>query len=161
MGRDPETGKKKYEGHTIHGTKADAQAYLDGELKERDFGRKGGAEAMTGADKRWIETLLSTRLRGVEDRLMEFLRDMQTELLSQTGRSRKAEPPVVVKQLLTLHEVAEILDVTYQRAAEMARDQLLPAVRLGRQVRVNNKQLQEFIERNGKPLGARWGKKAK
>jgi integrase len=37
-GRDPQTGKRKYEGHTVHGTKKDAQAYLNGKLRERDLG---------------------------------------------------------------------------------------------------------------------------
>lgn len=38
VGRDPQTGKRKYEGHTVHGTKKDAQTYLNGKLRERDLG---------------------------------------------------------------------------------------------------------------------------
>jgi len=37
-GRDPQTGKRQYEGHTIHGTKKDAQTWLNGKLRERDLG---------------------------------------------------------------------------------------------------------------------------
>lgn len=38
VGRDPQTGKRKYEGHTVHGTKKDAQSYLNGKMRERDLG---------------------------------------------------------------------------------------------------------------------------
>src|SRR5215831_7709605 len=38
VGRDPQTGKRKYDGHTVHGTKKDAQTYLNGKLRERDLG---------------------------------------------------------------------------------------------------------------------------
>jgi integrase len=37
-GRDPQTGKRKYDNHTVHGTKKDAQAYLNGKLREKDLG---------------------------------------------------------------------------------------------------------------------------
>jgi integrase len=37
-GRDPQTGKRKYDNHTIHGAKKDAQAWLNGKLTERDQG---------------------------------------------------------------------------------------------------------------------------
>jgi integrase len=38
VGRDAQTGKRKYDGHTVHGTKKDAQTYLNGKLRERDLG---------------------------------------------------------------------------------------------------------------------------
>jgi integrase len=38
VGRDLKTGKRKYDGHTVHGTKKDAQTYLNGKLRERDLG---------------------------------------------------------------------------------------------------------------------------
>jgi integrase len=38
VGRDPQTGKRRYDGHTVHGTKKDAQTYLNGKLRERDLG---------------------------------------------------------------------------------------------------------------------------
>ena len=42
VGRDPQTGKRKYEGHTVHGTKKDAQTYLNGKVRERDLGTYAG-----------------------------------------------------------------------------------------------------------------------
>src|SRR5262249_40499971 len=38
VGRDAQTGKRKYEGHTVHGNKTDAQTFLNGKLRERDLG---------------------------------------------------------------------------------------------------------------------------
>ncbi|MCL6443777.1 MAG: helix-turn-helix domain-containing protein [Alicyclobacillus sp.] len=48
---------------------------------------------------------------------------------------------------ITFHipEVARLLDVTEDRAYKMARDGLLPVVRLGRQVRVDPEALQRWI----------------
>jgi integrase len=37
-GRDPQTGKKKYDNKTIHGTKKEAQAYVTAQLRDRDLG---------------------------------------------------------------------------------------------------------------------------
>lgn len=42
VGRDQQTGKRKYEAHTVHGTKKDAQTYLNGKLRERDLGTYAG-----------------------------------------------------------------------------------------------------------------------
>ena len=49
------------------------------------------------------------------------------------------------RNLLTLNEVATILHVSYARAAELARTHILPIVRLGRQVRVDQEVLECFI----------------
>ena len=38
LGRDPQTGKRQYQNHTIHGGKKDAQEYLNKTLTERDKG---------------------------------------------------------------------------------------------------------------------------
>lgn len=37
LGRDPVTGKRVYEGKTVHGTKKDAQGYLDEAVRRRDL----------------------------------------------------------------------------------------------------------------------------
>src|SRR5207237_8741187 len=47
VGRDQQTGKRKYDGHTVHGTKKDAQAYLNGALRERDLGTFAGVAHTT------------------------------------------------------------------------------------------------------------------
>jgi excisionase family DNA binding protein len=48
-------------------------------------------------------------------------------------------------RLLRLVQVAERLDITYERAAELARRGVLPVVRLGRQIRVSPERLAEFV----------------
>ena len=60
------------------------------------------------------------------------------------------------KHLLTLNEAAQILNVQYPRAAELARLGLIPVVRLGRQVRVSPDHLAEFISNGGRPLPGGW-----
>ena len=38
LGRDPDTGKRRYHNKTIHGTKKDAQRYLNAALRDKDLG---------------------------------------------------------------------------------------------------------------------------
>jgi integrase len=77
VGRD-HTGKRKYEGHTVHGTKKDAQRYLNGKLTERDLGTYAGVQHTTigvlfddllrdyrinGKDYNWCESKVRVNLR--------------------------------------------------------------------------------------------------
>jgi excisionase family DNA binding protein len=52
-------------------------------------------------------------------------------------------------EVLTLRQAAEYLKVSYQRAAELVRRGMLPAFRLGRQVRLYRRDLEEFMRRGG------------
>jgi excisionase family DNA binding protein len=54
--------------------------------------------------------------------------------------------------LLTIKEVAEVLRVPLPRAYELAREGVLPIVRLGRQVRIDPIRLEEFVNTGGAPL---------
>ena len=56
------------------------------------------------------------------------------------------------ERLLTIPQVAAILNVTTARVYEMTRSGLLPVVRLGRQVRVDQEQLRDWIDQGGRPL---------
>jgi excisionase family DNA binding protein len=58
--------------------------------------------------------------------------------------------------LLTMDEVASMLSVTKARAYELARQRLIPAVRLGRQWRVDPHRLQEFVATGGCSLPGGW-----
>jgi len=61
--------------------------------------------------------------------------------------------------LLRLREAADRLNITYQRAAELVRQGLMPGVvRLGRQIRINPERLNEFIDAGGKALPGGWRK---
>jgi len=53
------------------------------------------------------------------------------------------------EDVLTLAEAAEHLKVSYQRAAELVRKRIIPAFRMGRQVRVLRRNLEEFMRRGG------------
>jgi excisionase family DNA binding protein len=62
----------------------------------------------------------------------------------------------VPEQLLTLKQTANLLHVSYARATELAREQIIPVVRLGRQIRVNPADLNQFISDGGKALPGGW-----
>jgi len=59
-------------------------------------------------------------------------------------------------KLLRTDTVAEILGTTRPRVYQLIRDGLLPAVRLGRQVRVSESALRLWIERGGSTLPGGW-----
>ena len=52
-------------------------------------------------------------------------------------------------RLLTAKEVAPILQVTEARVYEMSRENLLPTVRMGRQVRYDEETLRNWIKAGG------------
>ena len=53
------------------------------------------------------------------------------------------------RRLLRIEEVASILDVSRGRAYELARAGILPVVRLGRQLRVDPRSLDAFLQGGG------------
>ena len=59
-------------------------------------------------------------------------------------------------RLLTIKEVAEILRVRDQRAYQLIHAKILPAVRIGRQLRVSEDSLRAFVESGGQPLSGGW-----
>lgn len=65
-----------------------------------------------------------------------------------------------MRKLLTLTEVAELLDTTYARAAELVRLKIIVATYLGRQVRVHPDVLEEFCKSGGKRLDGGWRRRA-
>ena len=59
-------------------------------------------------------------------------------------------------QLMTTSEVAQVLCVSPRRVHEMVRMEILPAVRLGRQVRIDRETLRDWISKGGRPLARGW-----
>jgi len=57
-----------------------------------------------------------------------------------------------VDQLLKVSDVAGILNVSDDRVYTLAREQIIPTVRVGRSLRFSCKALDEFIDRGGKSL---------
>ncbi len=66
VGRDSETGKRQYQSKTVHGTKKDAQRYLNEALRDRDMGIIVEPET-AGLGRyldKWLETSAKPRLRA-------------------------------------------------------------------------------------------------
>lgn len=65
LGRDPRTGKRRYCNKTIHGTRKDAQAYLNGVLRDQDLGRFLEPTKLRLQEflDRWLEEVAKPRLR--------------------------------------------------------------------------------------------------
>ena len=63
-------------------------------------------------------------------------------------------------KLQSLQWCATRLGVSYARAAELARQELIPVVRLGRQIKVSPSALEEFILSGGKALPGGWRREA-
>ncbi len=59
----------------------------------------------------------------------------------------------VLDRLLKADEAQDLLGVSKPRLYQLVRDGVLPAVRLGRQVRFSPKGLAQFIESGGKASG--------
>ena len=55
-------------------------------------------------------------------------------------------------KLLTIPEVARVLHVRTERAYQLAREGVLPVVRVGRQVRVAERALDRWIAAGGRTL---------
>jgi integrase len=75
MGRDPESGKRKYVNKTVHGTRRDAQAYLSRTQRDRDLGVFFEPSRMTldGYLNKWLETAAKPKLRAKTHRDYEAL----------------------------------------------------------------------------------------
>lgn len=63
-------------------------------------------------------------------------------------------------QLEPINWLAARFNVTRQRAYEMVREGLVPAVRLGRQLRVDPIAVEAFIRNGGQPLAGGWRREA-
>jgi len=61
--------------------------------------------------------------------------------------------------LLKAQEVAEILSTSVAGVYQLARDELLPHVRLGRRIRVDPEVLAEWIRNGGQALPGGWRQK--
>lgn len=61
-----------------------------------------------------------------------------------------------MERFLTAQEVAELLGVKPWRVYDLVRQRLLPAVRLGRQMRFDPEQIRRWAEAGGTGLSAGW-----
>lgn len=65
LGRDALTGKRRYHNKTVHGTKKDAQKYLNGVLREKDLGRfcEPTRSTLNAFLERWLADAVKPRVR--------------------------------------------------------------------------------------------------
>jgi integrase len=65
LGRDPQTGTRKYHNRSVHGSFREAQTYLNAKLQERDIGRLPRTAAIRLDDylDQWLATSAKPRLR--------------------------------------------------------------------------------------------------
>lgn len=59
-------------------------------------------------------------------------------------------------RFLNANEIAELLDVSVARVYVLARSEILPCVRLGRQIRFSEQALEQWIANGGQALPGGW-----
>ena len=84
----------------------------------------------------------------------------ESEYNTAMGVVPKSSPPIQCRapqlRLLTMKDVAQRLGISLQRTYEMGRLGLLPVVRLGRQIRVEEGRLASWVESGGRGLPGGW-----
>ena len=100
VGTHPKTGKRKYVGKIINGTKKDAQAYLNGKLREQDLGHLLGPTTLTVKDYlgRWLVEAASIKLR--ERTYLEYTALLNRYAMDTIGETRLSEvTPLILQNL--------------------------------------------------------------
>lgn len=64
------------------------------------------------------------------------------------------------KILETVEYAAKRLNISTQRAYQLARESVIPVVRLGRQIKIDPEELEKFIKDGGKSLPGGWKRDA-
>ena len=60
------------------------------------------------------------------------------------------------RTLLSVSEIAEILGITVDRTYSLSRAGILPVVHLGRQIRIDPEQFEEWIKNGGQAFLGGW-----
>ena len=76
-------------------------------------------------------------------------KDLESRLSGSPTDVTALQPRQLTRRLIEIEEVAEWLAVSKQRAYELARREIIPVVRIGRQVRVDPERLEEWIREGG------------
>jgi integrase len=94
MGRDSDSGKRKYVNKTVHGTLRDAQAYLSRTQRDRDLGVFFEPSRMTldGYLDKWLETAAKPKLRAKTHRDYEALLRRYVRPALGSRQASKIEP---------------------------------------------------------------------
>lgn len=88
LGRDSQTGKRQYHNHTIHGSKTDAQKYLNQKLRDRDLGLLVQSSSMTLNTllDQWLETV--AKLTVSEVSLFGYKRALDAYVRPKIGNKK-------------------------------------------------------------------------
>ena len=73
-------------------------------------------------------------------------------------REAAAAQEAKTSNLMTVSEVATFLNMKQDKVYSLAREGILPTVRLARQIRFSRDALEKFINEGGKPLSGGWRK---
>ena len=90
LGRDSDTGKRQYHNKTIHGTKKDAQAYLNRVLRDRDMGAyvEPSKTPLDDFLDQWLESAVKPRVR--ERTLQSYREVLRLYVRPELGRQPMA-----------------------------------------------------------------------
>ncbi len=88
LGRDPDSGKRRYYNRTIHGTKKDAERYLTATLREKDLGVfvEPARMSLDAYLDRWLEDAVKPRVRPRT--LQDYRRFMDRHVRPSLGGRR-------------------------------------------------------------------------
>jgi len=78
------------------------------------------------------------------------------KLQRAAGRAQVITGGLKMDRLLKVKEVAELFNISADRVYTLAREGIIPSVRLGRQLRFSTTALDKFIAEGGKSLPDRW-----
>ena len=98
-GRDA-NGKRRYANKTVHGTKNDAQKFLNGALRDKDLGVfiEPAKEALGAYLDKWLETAARTRVR--ESTLEDYKDNIERYIRPALGERRLSDlRPLDVQKL--------------------------------------------------------------
>ncbi|MNR86726.1 putative prophage phiRv2 integrase [compost metagenome] len=130
LGRDPETGKRRYHNHTVHGTKKDAQRYLNGVLREKDMGTfvEPSAVSLNEYLKQWLE---SAAKHSVRERTYEgYCKILDRYVRPTLGSRRLSEiSPLDIQALYTSLRKLNLSARTIRYAHAVLRSALKQAVK--------------------------------
>ena len=102
LGRDPDTGKRRYQAKMIHGTKKDAERYLTETLRRRDLGTllEPAKMSLNAYLDRWLETAARPRVsaRTFEDYTYLLAKHVRPKL---GGRRFETVTPLDVQAVYT------------------------------------------------------------
>lgn len=67
--------------------------------------------------------------------------------MGRNPSKKETEIPVMQRLLINMVDAASLLDLSYQKVTELVKQNVIPSVHIGKEVRIPLKQLEEWIDR--------------